>query len=165
MTWLWTYIWGQANYSSHKSYKFIHKTIQSTIVFKWIWKSKYVSKLKVFPWLLLRNWLNTKSMLRRPHYYSGSNRTCVLCQSSADETILHLFFTCRFSKLCWQRLGIQWSNSLDTVDLLTHARRNFGNDFFMEIFIIVAWHIWKQRNREKNLSKESLNCKEETTFY
>lgn len=58
----------------------------------------------------MRDRLNTNSMLRRHHFYSGPDIQCVLCQSGADETILHLFFACPFSKSRWQQLVIQIFN-------------------------------------------------------
>jgi hypothetical protein len=30
--------------------------------------------------------------------------------------------------------------------MMDDARRQFANDFFMEVFIIASWLIWKQRN-------------------
>jgi hypothetical protein len=30
--------------------------------------------------------------------------------------------------------------------MLEDARQAFNNDFFMEVFIIGAWQIWKERN-------------------
>jgi len=30
--------------------------------------------------------------------------------------------------------------------MLLHAKEGFSNPFFMEVFIISAWQIWKQRN-------------------
>jgi hypothetical protein len=30
--------------------------------------------------------------------------------------------------------------------MMEMARQDFNHTFFMEIFIIATWHIWKQRN-------------------
>jgi hypothetical protein len=30
--------------------------------------------------------------------------------------------------------------------MMDEARNQFANDFFMEVFILAAWLIWKQRN-------------------
>lgn len=107
----WTYAWG-SKYTSAKFYQFYYRDVTTDDSFRWIWKTKCTTKLKVFAWLLLSDRLNTKNMLRRRHYVVGPNtgRTddCVLCQHRCDETLEHLFFTCTFSKSCWDTIGMVW---------------------------------------------------------
>ena len=50
------------------------------------------------------------------------------------------------SRACWQHLGIQWNFASDFFQMLIQAKQQFTNPYFMEIFIIAAWQIWKQRN-------------------
>jgi hypothetical protein len=37
---------------------------------------------------------------------------CVLCTTQDEETLLHLFFQCSFSKWCWRFLDIEWNTAL-----------------------------------------------------
>jgi hypothetical protein len=72
---------------------------------------------------------------------------CVLCDEGIEETIDHLFFDCYFAKQCWEKLGINWINMGDIHRRIERSRQMAGLPFFMEIFLIVAWELWKMRNR------------------
>jgi hypothetical protein len=76
----------------------------------------------------------------------GNNYNCVLCSNNVEETAHHLFFSCPFSQECWQHLGIQWNLQSEFFEMMIQSQQQHQNPFFMETFIIVAWHIWKQRN-------------------
>lgn len=75
----------------------------------------------------------------------GHNYSCVLCNQNVEETV-HLFFTCPFSQACWQHLGVQWNLVIDFFHMLLQVKQGFSHPFFMKVFIISAWQIWKQRN-------------------
>jgi hypothetical protein len=143
----WRYIWGSNIYTSSKFYNFPYRNFQPLAPFIWIWDSKCSNKLRVFSWLLLMDRLNTRNILKRKkHKLEGNNYNCVLCNSNVEETAFHLFFSCTFSRACWQHLGIQWNFASDFFQMLIQAKQQFSNPYFMEIFIIAAWQIWKQRN-------------------
>ena len=143
----WHYMWGNSTYSSSKFYNFPYKHVSPPAPFLWIWQSKCCNKLRVFTWLLLMDRLNTRNILKRKkHKLEGNNYNCALCNHNVEETALHLFFTCPFSQACWQHLGVQWNLAMDFFHMLLHAKEGFSNPFFMEVFIISAWQIWKQRN-------------------
>jgi hypothetical protein len=59
----WGYIWGQDTFSSRKAYKNLIGHGQLHTVYRWTWASKCQPKHKVFFWLLLKDHLNTRSML------------------------------------------------------------------------------------------------------
>jgi hypothetical protein len=61
----WSYIWGDANFSSSKHYKFCFREIEPHPSFNWIGKAKLTAKLKVCSWLLLSDRLNTQNMLKK----------------------------------------------------------------------------------------------------
>jgi hypothetical protein len=104
----WSYIWGDANFSLSKYYKFCFREIEPHPSFNWIWKAKNTAKLKVFCWLLLSDRPNTRNMLKRRNYAISSIYNCLLCTSPPEETVEHLFFHCHFSSSCWSAIGIQW---------------------------------------------------------
>jgi hypothetical protein len=61
----WSYIWGSMNYSNQKAYKHLIGSTAVHPVFNWIWASSCQMKHKVFYWLLVKNRLNTRSLLRK----------------------------------------------------------------------------------------------------
>ncbi|GJN35692.1 hypothetical protein PR202_gb24492 [Eleusine coracana subsp. coracana] len=77
--------------------------------FKCLWKSCCKSRLKFFFWLIIRDRLNTRNLLRRKNRHLDSY-DCVLCSCAQEETLLHILFECQFSQQCWRYLGIH-SNS------------------------------------------------------
>jgi hypothetical protein len=56
------------------------------------------------------------------------------------------FFECQYSNACWRYAGIIWDHSTGFFQMLEKARGLFGYPFFMEIFSVAAWEIWKKRN-------------------
>ena len=91
--------------------------------------------------------LNTRNMLKKKRYkLEGNNYNCVLCPAQREETAFHLFFSCPFALDCWQSIGIQWQMGVPFFQMMELARQDFSSTYFMEVFIIATWHIWKQRN-------------------
>jgi len=43
-------------------------------------------------------------------------------------------------------LGIQWNLAAGFFQMMVQAKQQFQSPFFMEIFTIASWQIWKQRN-------------------
>jgi hypothetical protein len=69
-----------------------------------------------------------------------------MCHLGAEETIEHLFFDCPSAVSRWLALGIGWEDSFIIHQKIYQAKHDFGQSLFMEIFMIGAWCIWKQRN-------------------
>ena len=91
--------------------------------------------------------LNTRNLLKRKRYkLEGNNFNCVLCPTQREETAFHLFFNCPFALECWQQIGVQWQFGKPFFQMMEMARQDFNQTFYIEAFIIAAWHIWKQRN-------------------
>ena len=111
-----------------------------------MWSSKCTQRIKFFAWLLLVDRLNIKMMLLRRNFHVQPNTYCVMCSSSAEEDIDHLFFFCPFAARCWQNLDIQWMNANDIYDRILLTASNTGIPFFMEIFLVASWEIWNMRN-------------------
>jgi hypothetical protein len=84
-------------------------------------------------------------MLARRNFNVQPNSLCVLCHDGKEETIDTLFFECCFAKRCWNKLRINWVNVLDLHKKIVQSRRAANMSFFMEIFLIAAWEIWKLR--------------------
>lgn len=79
----WTSFGG--NFSASKAYKFLIGHRQTHPAFKWLWKSCCQPKHKVFLWLLMKDRLSTKNILRRKNMHLDSYN-CDLCQMLTEET-------------------------------------------------------------------------------
>jgi len=93
----WSYIWGSPFFSSAKAY--VHLTCHRIIhdAFKWLWKWACQNKHMVSFWLLLKDILSIRELLRRnmvlPAY------TCVCWSLSVEESLVHLFIHCLFAQV------------------------------------------------------------------
>jgi hypothetical protein len=144
---MWTYIWGTTKYVSNKFYTLNFASIVTPVPFKWIWKSKVSKKIKIFIWLLFRDRINSRNLLRRKNYkIDGDDYSCVLCNLNIEELFYHLIFQYPFNSERWNYLGFSWDDSLYFFDTIQNAKQDCHMDFFMEIFPISSWEIWKQRN-------------------
>ena len=114
-------------------------------LFSWLWVSNNLGKHKFFFWLLIRDRLNTRNLLRWKNR-ELEDYNCVLCNEGHEETSFHLFFECAFSKSCWNTIPIDWNLNLQPLDMVIEARTAFGSIIFREIFITACWIIWTTRN-------------------
>ena len=142
----WSFIGGNANYSAKKLYTVAYSTMQAPRNFSWLWKSQCTPRVKFFAWLMLLDRLNTRVMLRRWNFNLQMGVNCVLCSSGMDEDADHLLFACPFARRCWQKVQVQWDLSLDIHSRIVQAKNVSSHSFFMELFLIAAWEIWKLRN-------------------
>jgi hypothetical protein len=44
--------------------------------------------------------------------------SCVMCNQGCEETSLHLYFECSFSKECWESIPISWDLNLNPLDMI-----------------------------------------------
>ena len=111
-------------FSSKKFYDHCFKEMVAYDVFVWLWQAKRPIKFKMFGWLLLVDRVNTRNMLRRRHYViAGKSYACMLSQNPPEEE--HLFFTCPFSQLCWNKVGMHWPTLGNRISLLHGGRENW----------------------------------------
>lgn len=99
MTDRWIYTWANSRFGSKKAYKNMCINEPASPLFKWLWGASNLGNQKFFFWLLIRDRLNTRNLLKRkgmplPDY------SYVLCNTNIEETWLHLFFECNLSKAC-----------------------------------------------------------------
>jgi hypothetical protein len=142
---IWSYCWGTSKYSSRKAYAKLHGHTEASPLFSWLWGLNNLGKHKFFFWLLLRDRLSTKNLLRRKRMFL-EDYSCVLCNTGLEETLFHLFFECPFSTSCWQSISIQRNLNLQSLDMVITAREQFGSNIFRELVITACWAIWLCRN-------------------
>lgn len=89
----WSYSWNSSYFVVKKAYDLLKGSVPTSPVFWWMWQSQVAGKIKFFFWLLLKDRLNTRNLLRKNMHLD--EYTCVLCQQNVEETstsILCLFF-------------------------------------------------------------------------
>jgi hypothetical protein len=102
---VWTYTWGNGLFSTSKAYKVLVGDRGTHPTFLWIWSSKCQMKHKVFFWLLLKDRLSTRDLLRRKNMDLDCY-SCELCLRHRLEKVTHLFLRCSFAKACWNSIGV-----------------------------------------------------------
>ncbi|XP_075474412.1 uncharacterized protein LOC142505350 [Primulina tabacum] len=121
---------------------------------KWPWKpildkSCIIPKHRFVLWLLAHSKLMTRDRLG-----FLQDRKCVLC-AEVDETITHIFFQCKVSKLIWDNVR-NWLCMDKTMASPTSILRAFrgiykGNSLLakMRVTALAAtvYHVWNLRNR------------------
>jgi retron-type reverse transcriptase len=142
---IWTYTWNGV-YTSSKYYHHFFAAVMPPAPFQWIWKTKCVPRIKFFAWLLLSDRLNTREMLRRRGKSLEEGYFCPLCHEDIDETVMHLFFECSSATTRWFLIGIQWTDYDSISQMLTQKKAQLNVPFFMDLFMIAAWCLWKERN-------------------
>jgi hypothetical protein len=160
----WTYIWGSSQFSASKVYNLLSGHTQADPIFKRLWKTSCQGKHKVFFWLVLKDRLSTRNMLRRKRMHL-ENYNCVLCQQHNEETLMHLLFYCPFAKNCWGTLNFVYADNMSVIQIFEAWRALVNVPFALDIFILTCWSIWKMRNdiifRNRNVSVR--DCKRNLT--
>ncbi|KAL2937315.1 Uncharacterized protein RDABS01_020764 [Bienertia sinuspersici] len=102
-------------------------------------------------WLSIRSRLLTRDRLSR--LGMSTETSCCLCQSG-EETHLHLFFQCSFSRECLSRL-MQWMDCRtqhnDLHQLVNWIGRNYKGSrlkrqLYRAVVSALAYRIWQARN-------------------
>lgn len=83
---IWSYSWGSSKYSSKKAYNILIGVTAASPLFKWLWASSNLGKHKFFFWLLLRDRLNTRNLLRRKNM-ELDDYSCELCNSGCENQL------------------------------------------------------------------------------
>jgi hypothetical protein len=142
---IWSYVWGNAIFTTSKAYKALVGSRPVHPAFLWIWRSRCQMKHKVFFWLLLKDRLSTRDILQRKQRALDSF-TCDLCIRQRLETVAHLFFRCSFAKACWSSIGASVTTTRPVLQIIHLIKGKLAVPFFMEIIILMAWSIWTSRN-------------------
>jgi len=140
----WNYKWGN-NFSATKAYSDLMGHQQIHEVHRWLWKSFCQPKHKVFFWLLIKDRLSTRNILKRKNMHLQSYN-CVLCLQNSEETTSHLFLHCAYARQCWQLLNMAIPPNSDFPEIADHFKHGFNNQFFMVTTILLCWAIWSTGN-------------------
>lgn len=141
----WVLMWGP-KYTSSKFYAHVFSPMEAHPIYRMVWKSRCMPRIKFFAWLVLVDHLNTKDMLRRRHLNVQDDTLCVMCAGGIGEDIEHLVFSCPFAQQCWSTINFSWDASIPLQDRFVKEKEIQGLPFFTEATLIAAWELWKLRN-------------------
>ena len=105
---------------------------------QWIWKSYCQPKHKVFFWLLLKDRLSTRNILKRKNMTLQSY-SCVLCAQNIEESVHRLFLQCEFAKQCWEFIEVSIPPDSEFPDCMYFLRDTVLSQFYMEAAIVVIF--------------------------
>lgn len=108
----WSYIWNSNIFSVKKAYRQLKGHSILHPVYSSLWKSSCQNKHKVFFWLLIKDRLSTRELLRRKSM-TLQDYNCILCTGAVEESLRHLFLDYPFAMQCWPWLNIQIDQQLD----------------------------------------------------
>jgi len=141
----WTCIWNSKSFSVAKAYKHLSRHNIIPPSFRWLWHSSIQNKHKVFFWLILKDRLSTRELLKRKNM-ELQDYNCVLCINPMEESLNHLLLHCPFAISCWNWLQIQVNPDSNVPQAMESFKAQLQVPFFMEIIILMCWTIWKARN-------------------
>lgn len=141
----WQYIWNSNMFSVRRAYKHLSGHLILHPVYRWLWKSACQNKYKVFFWLLIKDRLSTRELLKRKNM-ELQDYNCILCNGDTEESLVHLFLGCPFATHCWTWLQIRINLHLEPLQILDSFREQLQVPFFMEVIILMCWTIWRARN-------------------
>ena len=118
----------------------------------WLLKDCSQNNRKVFFCLLLKDWLNTRNLLKHKNI-SLEDYNCVLCNNSTEESLHHLFLECPFAMALWNSLGLIICLSANPFKAIVSFRNQLNVPFFMEVIISMCWAIWSVLNDTISLDK------------
>lgn len=128
-----------------KAYKQLSGQTNIHPAFRWLWACSCQPKHKVFFWLLLKDRISTRELLKRKNMVL-QDYNCVLCNTLVEESLSHLFLECPFAEQCWAIVNIQIDHSLSPFENIQSFKEQLQVPFFIEIIILMSWSIWKARN-------------------
>lgn len=138
-------MWVPPQFSSSKAFKLMTGHAQVHAVFKWLWKTSCQCKHKVLFWLVLKDRLSTRNILKRKGMHLD-DYNCVLCQQDTEETLMHLLFHCPFAKDCLKILSFEFSDTLPITQIIEAWGTFINTPFFWDIFILVCWSLWMAKD-------------------
>jgi hypothetical protein len=61
-----------------------------------------------------------------------------MCSSPPEETIEHMLFHCDFSKACWNKLQMTWTQNGDRLEIIEQGRAYWQKPLYMEMVIVAS---------------------------
>ncbi|GMI91035.1 hypothetical protein like AT4G29090 [Hibiscus trionum] len=137
-------------YTVRSGYRMLLNNNQATIedkqTYKLLWSAECPSKVRIFTWKSIWNYIPTFQNLHRKRI--SPNARCARCNSQT-ESLEHVFRECLFSQQLWHCLGVTWPavvGSLTYFEWLSWLFKHTGGHS-IELVIYTVWAIWHSRNK------------------
>jgi len=141
----WTYSGGATKFRPTIAYRKMLGHQEVDPAFKWLWKSYCQPKHKVFYWLLLKDRLSTRNILKEKNMALDSYN-CEICSLIVEETVDHLFWHCPFAQHCWRILNLSTIQAGGAFENVMAIKDQIQSQFFMVVVVLMSWTIWWVRN-------------------
>jgi hypothetical protein len=96
---------------------------------------------------LLHDRLNTRNLLGRKNFHLPSY-SCATLPCVAEETLIHLFWTCPFAQYYWDFICPSRERNLSIMESIEDLKNKIGLPFGMDIIIVATWSLWIVRNNK-----------------
>ncbi|XP_074305652.1 uncharacterized protein LOC141640872 [Silene latifolia] len=135
-------------YSINSGYELIRQKFQEVQWHKHLWNIWCVPKNQFIGWLIAREALQLKDKLFA--LAISPDASCLLC-GEADESHLHLFLNCTYSKRIMTDMACIFQVSWPSSNLIHWVGRWQGSSLQKKILMCMVlasfYHIWMQRNK------------------
>jgi hypothetical protein len=71
---------------------------------------------------------------------------CIICEECLEETTMHLFSECSFSKSFRWTIGFEWNSDLDLNNMIIEPYNRYSHNFLIKTIITGCWSLWEQTN-------------------
>lgn len=126
----WTYSGGSTKFRPIVAFRKMLGHNEVDLAFKWLWKSYCQLKHKVFYWLLLKDMLSTRNILRRKNMALDSYN-CEIYSLLVEEIVEHLFRHCPFAQQFWGIINLHTVQGGGTFDNVSAIKYQMQNQFFI----------------------------------
>ena len=115
-------------------------TLCSTQFIDGFGKAIVSQSIKSFFWLLIKDRLSTRNILRRRGMDLDSY-SCVFCNSLVEGTLEHLFVNCPFSIMCWNVINVSIPIQSSSPEIFSQIKDQLASPFAMDAIILLSWSI------------------------
>lgn len=141
---IWSHDGNGTGFSSSKFYHKLSEHPQTDPLFRRVWESFCQPKHKVFCWLLLKDRLSMRNILKRKHMVLDSF-ACELCLRSTEKTSDHLFLHCAFAQQCWGIINLATDPNTGIFDNFNSFRLQLSSQFSLNAIILVLDNLDSQK--------------------
>lgn len=133
-----------------RGYKWLQQSQPKVSWYRGVWSKFNVPKHSFISWLAMSGKLRTKAWLKKINICDDD--ICSVC-GKESESIEHLFFSCEFSKVCWDKMknwmqmGCQSSSILQNYRWVDRVKTSkFKRSFWYAGITASIYQIWMHRN-------------------
>ncbi|XP_078173283.1 uncharacterized protein LOC144567103 [Carex rostrata] len=120
--------------------------------FKQIWKYRIPPTVRIFIHLLLSGKILTRDVMQRRNFNCPLH--CELCNGTARESAIHLFFECNYAIQTWS--GVVHAAAIPSPSVQESVQRTWSTSTprsktertkWSIVMACTCWNLWKQRNK------------------